>query len=201
MTAMSERSWDLIADSGTAISLTPTSDAQIGILDALPPIQTALDHGIRPSLSVDTEATLSSDMFTQMRFILNVQRMGVFKRRHEGEEGLQAITTRDVLEFATLQGARANGLGDRVGSLTPGKQADLVLIRAEDVNNMPLNTAIGTVVSGADSSNVDTVFVAGDVRKWRGRLVGQDVARVRALAHESFDRILRESGFDLDPLV
>lgn len=201
MTAMSDRSWQLIADSGTAVSLTPTSDAQIGILDALPPIQKALDFGIRPSLSVDTEATLSSDMFTQMRFILNVQRMGVFKRRHEGEQDVHAITTRDVLEFATLQGARANGLGDRVGSLTPGKQADLVLIRAEDVNNLPLNTALGTVVSGADSSNVDSVFVAGDVRKWRGRLVGQDLARVRALAHESFDRILRESGFDLDPLI
>ncbi|MDO8210234.1 amidohydrolase family protein [Conexibacter sp. CPCC 206217] len=201
MTAMSDRAWELIADSRTAISLTPTSDAQIGILDALPPIQKALDMGIRPSLSVDTEATLSSDMFTQMRFILNVQRMGVFKRRHEGEQGLHAITTRDVLEFATLQGARANGLADKVGSLTPGKQADIVLIRAEDINNMPLNTALGTVVSGADTSNVDTVFVAGDARKWRGRLVGQDLNRIRSLAHESFDRILRESGFDLDPLV
>ncbi len=201
MTGMSDRSWRLIADSGTAICLSPTSDAQIGIDDSLPPIQKALDFGLRPSLSVDTEASLSTDMFTQMRFILNVQRMGAFRRRHEGERDVQALSTRDVLEFATQRGADANGLGDVTGSITPGKQADLVLIRAEDVNNLPMNTAIGTVVNGADHGNVDTVLVGGRVRKWRGDLVGVDVARVRRMARESRDHLLERSGFALDPLL
>lgn len=201
MTGMTERSWRFAADGGAQISLTPTSDAHIGSDDAMPPIQACIDHGIAPSLSVDTEVSLSTDMFSQMRFILNLQRMGVFYRRfHEGAEGLELIDTRDVLEYATIQGARANGLGDRVGSLTPGKEADIVLIRAEDVNNLPLMSATGTVVNGADNSNIDTVLIGGRPRKWRGELVGYDMRRIRRLALESSDRIISETGIEVDVL-
>ncbi len=78
-------------------------------------------------------------------------------------------------------GAADVGLGDQIGSLTPGKQADIVAIRAEDINNLPLNNAIGTVVQGADTRNVDTVLVGGQVRKWRGR-AGRRGHRPGALA-------------------
>lgn len=194
--------WERIADSGARVTLAPTSDEQIGIADALPPVQEALDHGVTPSLSVDVEVALASDMFAQMRAILATQRMKVAARRYGGGSDPPAmIDTRDVLEFATLQGARDIGLGDVAGSITPGKQADLVAIRSEDLNNLPLNNAAGTVVLGTDSRNVDLVMVGGRIRKWCGELVGQDPSRLRDLAVESRDRILEEAGFEFDPLA
>ena len=106
-----------------------------------------------------------------------------------------------MLEFATVQGAADVGLGDQIGTLTPGKQADLVAIRAEDINNLPLNNAIGTVVQGAGSGNVDTVFIGGRIRKWCGELLGVDVSRVRALAYESRDYLAARAGFTVDPVA
>ena len=105
------------------------------------------------------------------------------------DKEISRITTRDVFEFATLQGAHTNGLGSVTGSLTPGKQADLVVVRAEDVNNMPLNDAVGTLVLGTDLRNVDAVFVAGQPRKWAGQLIGVDVDALRAEVHASRDAI------------
>ncbi|WJK36990.1 amidohydrolase family protein [Solwaraspora sp. WMMA2065] len=101
------------------------------------------------------------------------------------------ITTRDVLDFATAQGARTNGLGDVTGSLTPGRQADLLVVRADDVNTMPLNDAVGTLVLGADARNVDTVVVAGRFRKAAGRLVDVDLDELRRTVSASRDAILR----------
>lgn len=199
--SLSERAWQYIADSGVSVSIPTTSDAQIGLSEAIPVIQTALDHGIRPSLSVDVEVCLSSDMFTQMRTLLDIQRMFAFNKRYVGADDVpEPITTRDVLEFATVQGARANGLFDRTGTLTPGKEADIVLIRADDWNTMPLNNAYGTVVVAADTASVDTVFVAGEPRKWAGRLVEHELAKVRALIEESRDRLVAAAGYDLDVL-
>lgn len=201
-TDLTDPTWRLIADSGTRVTLAPTSDEQLGLADALPPVQKALDCGIRPSLSVDIEVALATDMFSQMRAVLATQRMHAAARRYHGDQDAPAmISTRDVLEFATVQGARDVGLAHAVGSLTPGKQADVVAIRAEDVNNFPLNNAVGTVVLGSDARNVDTVMVAGAVRKWRGALVGQDLASVRRAAYESRDYVAAQAGFPIDVLA
>jgi cytosine/adenosine deaminase-related metal-dependent hydrolase len=110
------------------------------------------------------------------------------------------MTVRDVLELATRGGAAVNGLAGVSGTLAPGKEADLVLLGAQDVNTMPLNNAIGTVVLGADTRNVDTVLVGGDVRKWRGQLLGHDLRAVRRLVSESRDRVVAASGNALDVL-
>jgi cytosine/adenosine deaminase-related metal-dependent hydrolase len=156
---------------------------------------------VRPSLSVDVEISLSSDMYTQMRCVLLTQRMHASQRRYRGDPAApEFISNRDVLEFATVRGAEAVGLAGITGTLTPGKQADVVAIRAEDVNNLPLNNAIGTIVQGTDTRNVDTVFVGGVVRKWRGELVGQDLGRLRSLAHESRDYLAARAGFTVDPV-
>ena len=104
------------------------------------------------------------------------------------------IGTRDVLDFATLQGARANALGEVVGSLTPGKEADVLIVRAEDVNNMPLNDAVGTLVLGADARNIETVLVAGNPRKWSGALVGEDIDALRDDVVRSRDGITRRAA-------
>ncbi|HEY1510172.1 MAG TPA: amidohydrolase family protein [Solirubrobacteraceae bacterium] len=194
--------WRMIADSGTTVSLAPTSDAQIGIAASIPPIQQALDFGVRPSLSVDVEIALSGDMFTQMRVVLSTQRMLAFNRRYLGDpDAPEAIGVRDALEFATVQGAHANGLLDKVGTITPGKEADIVAVGAYDINTMPLNNAVGTVVSGADARNVEMVFVAGQVKKWRGELLGHDLGTLRKLVQESRDHVVAASGYELDLLA
>ncbi|MBV6760427.1 amidohydrolase family protein [Rhodococcus opacus] len=196
---LDETAWKLIADNGVNVSIPTTSDAIIGISDTVPSIQKALDVGIKPGLSVDVEVTLTPDMFTQMRTLHAIQRMMIFSRRYAGETDLpEALRVRDVLELATVSGAKTNGNFDKSGTLTPGKEADLVLIGAEDFNTMPLNNAYGTVVSGADTSNVHTVFVAGSVKKFGGKLVGWNIADIRTKVHASRDHILTAGGFDLD---
>jgi cytosine/adenosine deaminase-related metal-dependent hydrolase len=191
--------WRLLADHGVNVSIPTTSDAVIGIYSSIPSIQQALDVGIRPSLSVDVEVCLTPDMFTQMRTLHAMQRAAVFNRRYLGEQNVpDALRVKDMLELATVSGARANGVLDRSGTLTPGKQADLIMIGAEDFNTMPLNNAYGTVVSGADTKNVEAVFVAGSAKKFAGELIGWDLAAVRRRVRQSRDYILETAGYELD---
>jgi cytosine/adenosine deaminase-related metal-dependent hydrolase len=198
-TRLSAASWDAMATAGCKVALAVTSDAQLGTEDAVPPIQEALDRGITPGLSVDVECCLSSDMYTQMRTAVSVQRMLAHSRRHAGDTHAPApISVRDALRYATTAGAEANGVADVAGSLAPGKQADLVLIRADDVDNLPLNNAVATVVLGTDASNVDTVLVAGEPRKWGGELVGCDLAALRREVIASRDWLLEQIGRPLD---
>jgi cytosine/adenosine deaminase-related metal-dependent hydrolase len=180
-----------MGDAGVTVSLAPTSDAQIGLETAIPAIDEALAVGIRPGLSIDVEVALANDMFTQMRALHAIQRMRATNAEYGTAATLPKITTRDVLDFATLQGARANALGDVTGSLTPGKEADILIVRADDINNMPLNDAVGTLVLGADARNIDTVLVAGQARKWSGALVGADIDALRDDVHRSRDAIVR----------
>ena len=85
-----------------------------------------------------------------------------------------------MLEFATIEGARANGLERKIGTLTPGKEADIILLRTDRLNVMPMNNAVGAVVTSMGPQNVDTVLIAGKVMKRNGQLVGVDLARARA---------------------
>ncbi len=102
--------------------------------------------------------------------------------------GLPALlTTRDVLRFATQEGANDLKLGSKVGSLTPGKEADIIILDAEAINVHPLNVVPGAVVSLMERSNVETVIVAGKVRKWRGRLLDANLGRLRRALEESRD--------------
>jgi cytosine/adenosine deaminase-related metal-dependent hydrolase len=197
---MPEEGWRLIAEAGTKITLATTSEQQLGLGSGVPVIQSALDHGIRPCLSGDVEVCLAGDMFTQMRTTLTTQRMLAKAGKFRGENDAPAlISHRDVLEFTTRYAAEAVGLGDRIGTLSPGKYADIIAIRAEDLNNMPVNNAIGTIVLSTESHNIDMVFVAGRVRKWRGQLVGQDINALRIMVRDSRDYIATRVGFDIKP--
>lgn len=198
-TRLSEKAWDHLAEAGSKVVLAATSDAMLGCEDAVPPIQQALDRGMDPGLSIDVEACLSSDLYTQMRSVLAIQRMQAHARRHGGDTGAPPpMSTRSALHLATVAGAEANGWGDVTGSLTPGKQADLVLIRANDIDNMPLNNAVATVVLGTDAGNVDTVLVAGEPRKWGGELVGVELAALRREVEESRDWLLEQVDHPLN---
>ncbi|MEW1913931.1 amidohydrolase family protein [Kitasatospora sp. NPDC085895] len=196
-TGLSQDAWRAIAASGATISLAPTSEPQIGLDRAVPAIDEALAVGVRPGLSIDVEVALAGDMFTQMRTLLAIQRMRAVNAAHtSGAPGPvpARIRTGDVLDFATLQGAHTCGLGETTGSLTPGKQADLILLTADEINNLPLNDPTGTVVLGCDTRNVDTVLIAGQIRKWAGRLLDADLPALRAEVAASRDRILRAAA-------
>jgi len=186
--------WQRIRDTGGKLSIAPIIEMTEG--HGIPPIQAALDHGIRPSLSVDVETSMTSNLFTVMRTAFAIQRMLINDRAARGEKDLPArITCRDVLEFATIEGARVAHLDHKIGSLTPGKEADVILLRTDDINIFPLNNAPGAVVELMDTSNVDAVFVAGKIMMWKGKLVGVDPAKLRRLADRARDGILARASF------
>ena len=107
---------------------------------------------------------------------------------------LDAATKQKIMsEFATVEGARVCGLKSRTGSLTPGKQADVILIRGDDTNTYPVIDPVSTVVLQADTRNVDTVIVAGRVLKHRGELVGADLRKARDDAASSLDYLLQHT--------
>ncbi|MDB1088697.1 amidohydrolase family protein [Streptomyces sp. ACA25] len=189
-TGLTPAAWKAVGESGTTIALAPTSDAQIGLDTAIPAIDEALAVGVRPGLSIDVEVALASDMFTQMRALHAIQRMRAVNTVHGTDQEPARITTHDVLDFATLQGARTNGLAGVTGSLTPGKKADLLVILAEDLNNMPLNDPIGTVVLGSDARNISAVLINGAPRKWNGQVLDVDLPLLRDEVHASRDHVL-----------
>jgi hypothetical protein len=104
------------------------------------------------------------------------------------------LTTRDVLRYATMNGAKALRLDRKVGSLTPGKEADIIILDATRINVVPLNQVPGAVVSLMDRTNVETVIVAGKIRKWKGQLLDVDLPRLRQQIEASRDYIFSAAG-------
>ena len=193
-TGLTAAAWQAVVDGGAHLSLAVPIEMQMR--HGMPPIQRALDAGLRPSLSSDVDTNMAQDPFTIMRSAYTLQRVMVNERALAGEDNVPPLlTARDVLEFATVEGARCAHLDRKVGTLTPGKAADLVLLRTDRPSIWPLNNAAGAVVTLMDSSNVDAVFVAGQVRKWRGSLVGVDLPRIFRQAQESRDAVVRRSAF------
>ena len=193
-THLSEEAWTLIKETGGRTSHSPP--LEMAMAHGYPAIQEALDHGLRPSLSCDHSATVASDMFAIMRTAFDLQRLGILQRIRKGEKDTPPLLTpKEMLEFATIEGARTAALDARTGSLTPGKEADFLVLRADRLDVWPHNNAYGTVASLMNPGHVESVFVAGKPRKWRGSLVGIDAARVRRLATQSRDAVMKSTGF------
>ena len=161
-------------------------------------LQEALNNGIRPGLSVDNDTAYSTDLFTEMRVAFHLQRWAAHVAASSGRPRPNLLAVRDLLEFATLRGAQNAGLQNKIGSLSIGKEADLVLIKSDDINTMPLTNAIGTVVSHAHAGNVHAVFVAGNVRKWDGKIVGNDVRAFGERVRRSRDALYERRGMKLN---
>jgi hypothetical protein len=196
-THLNDAAWRLIKDSGGRTSHSPP--LEMAMAHGMPSIQDALDHGMGCSLSSDHSATVAQDMFGIMRTAFNLQRLFILQRKRNGEQNLPPLLTpREVLEFATIEGARCADLESKVGSLTPGKDADIVMLRADRFDVWPMNNAPGTVVNLMNPSHVENVFIAGKVKKWRGSLVGVDVARIQRLAQEARDAVLARANFKVD---
>ncbi|WP_157529871.1 amidohydrolase family protein [Microtetraspora niveoalba] len=97
-----------------------------------------------------------------------------------------------------MNGAEHLGLDNKTGTLAPGKQAGIVLLNATALNVAPLNSVPGAVVSPMDRTNVETVIVAGKVRKWRGRLLGADLGRLLRELESSRDHLFTTVGMRQD---
>ena len=188
-TTLNDIEIQMIVDTGGTVSLASPVEMMMG--HGMPPIQKFLDRGLRPSLSVDVETNVPADMFNQMRSVLTLQRGRAIAA------GKTPVPPRDVLAYATVEGARANGLDAKVGSLTPGKQADLIMLRTDRLNVTPLNDPTTAVVVGMDTGNVDTVIIAGRVMKKGGKLLHVDWGAVKRLTLESRDYVIEKSGFKL----
>jgi 5-methylthioadenosine/S-adenosylhomocysteine deaminase len=183
----SDRELAMMAEAGVSASLGVQCEMSMpGI--GVPAAGRLMAAGIRPSLSGDTETCGSGDMFTQMRFALAGQRL--LSALQLNASPVPTLKVRDVLEFATIAGAEANGLERRVGSLSVGKDADLILVRFTDLNLMPLSDPVGAIVLAAHPGNVDTVMVRGRLLKYGGKMVGFNVNDLHQRACASRDRLL-----------
>jgi 5-methylthioadenosine/S-adenosylhomocysteine deaminase len=222
MTGMSDMGWAAVKDKGAQVSI--AFPIEMNMRHGMPPILKAQSLGMEPSLSVDVECTLTADFFTQMRSCMNLQRALVnqmildqntppdtLELAAANNWGLPPsaasvawpkpptslpapLTTRDVLRFATMNGAKALRLDSKVGSLTPGKEADIIILDATRLNVAPLNQVPGAVVSLMDRTNVETVIVAGKVRKWKGQLLDVDLDRLRQQLTASRDYVFSAAG-------
>jgi 5-methylthioadenosine/S-adenosylhomocysteine deaminase len=189
---LDDAAFDGVAASGASVSLTPSSEMAAG--RGSPPIQQLIDRRIRPGLGIDDERVAPGDMFAQMRATISFQHAQVFDRKLAGKAGLpRLMTTRDVIRCATVDGARVAGLGAVTGSLEPGKQADMVVLRTDRPNVFPINDPIGAVVWGMDTSNVDWVIAGGRVLM-RGGVLEADVAHARTIATTARERVAAAMG-------
>lgn len=195
-TNLNDADFDGIASSSARVAVTPSSEMAEGL--GSPPLQNLIDRGIRPGLGVDNEQTAPGDLFAQMRAANSLQHAALFDLKLAGKAGIpQLLSTRDVIRYATVDGAGVAGLGDVTGSLQPGKQADVIVLRTDRPNIHPINDPIGAVVWGMDTSNVDWVFVAGRALMRHGALEF-DVDRVREMAERSQKRVSAAAGLMTD---
>jgi 5-methylthioadenosine/S-adenosylhomocysteine deaminase len=193
------QTWKLLADAGVNVTVNPRSDALFGFDDENFAYQQAIDHGLTPALGIDLDTAFGSDLFGEMHALFGQQRSAMRYRRFRGEENVpKPISVEAVLKAATVNGARAAGLESEIGTLTPGKQADIITLRTDGVAVFPMTNAIGTIVQAVERSDVDTVMVAGEIRKRAGKLVGVDVAKLMADVTTSRDYLLEASGYRPD---
>ena len=198
-TRVPEETWQRFAKAGVNVTVNPRSDALFGFDDEGFAYQQAIDHGLTPALGIDLDTAFGSDLFGEMHALFGQQRSAMRYRRFRGEAGVPApISVEAVLKAATVNGARAAGLESEIGALTPGKQADIIMVRTDGVAVFPVTNAIGTIVQAVERSDVDTVMVAGEIRKRAGQLVGVDVAKLHAEVNASRDHLLEASGYRTD---
>ena len=187
-TSLTHREWQLVSDTGGKVSIAPETEMQMGM--GIPPFRACMHHGIDISISTDTVHAGSPDLLSQMRLGLQMQRC------LDNEEALDrgivpmhiGLSVRDALIWGTRNGADALGLADHVGTLTPGKKADIVVITLKRALS-PSSYPLGTTVLHASGADVDTVMVGGRIKKHQGELVGHDLNAIRRRARSAFERI------------
>ena len=190
---LSTRELKLIVDSGASITVTPEVELQMG--HGTPLTGRLRELGAQPSIGVDVESNISGDMFTIMRMTMQTQRnldnQRVARKTKMPAQKL-SIKPREALAWATIDSAKALKLDRKVGSLKPGKQADIILINKNDLNLFPVNNAVEAVVFHANGSNVDTVIISGKIKKRNGKLAYRGIEKKKILLARSSQRILKD---------
>ncbi len=184
-------------DQGATFSSTPEVEMQMG--HGIPVTGKVLDAGGRVAWGVDVCSNVSGDMGSQMRIGLQVHRMLENQDLLEaGEEVIETeLSAQETLEMATVEGAKALGMEDEIGTLTPGKRADIVMIDMNDFMTAPSHSPVQTAVFQADQSHIDTVLVDGEFRVRDGELLNDLVDEEFDRFVESGERLIEEAGIDM----
>ncbi|RZN16685.1 amidohydrolase [Bradyrhizobium sp. Leo121] len=191
--------WKVFAEAGVNVTVNPRSDVLFGFDDERFAYQEAIDHGFKPGLGIDVETTYGSDMFGEMHALFHQQRAAMRYRVLRGEPNVPApITVEAVLQAATVNGARVTGLEHAIGTLAPGKKADLIMVRTDSIAVFPVTNAVAAVVQAVERSDIDTVMVAGSFRKRGGKLVDVDVPKLRRDVEASRQWLAEVSGHHPD---
>jgi cytosine/adenosine deaminase-related metal-dependent hydrolase len=197
----------MIIDAGCSVSA--TSMAELLNWDHVPLLGRIEKLGAVPALGTDVDPYFAASMWQEMRRAFMHQREmdnRILSAAGRWPAESHATTVRTALRWATLGGARALRLEHRIGSLTPGKQADVILVRADDLNifpSVPLGDPVQAVVMNAETANVDTVLVAGKAVKRRGKLVfpAKRIEKLKAQVLESRARVMKKGGYVYKPVA
>jgi cytosine/adenosine deaminase-related metal-dependent hydrolase len=193
--SLSDDSYQMIAATGGVASLATESETTCG--QGYPPAHAVRRHGIQASLSIDTSVWMSADMFAAMRTTIGADRALEHYIAHQTGETVTHVKLRveEVVDWATRGGAKALGKWDQIGSLEPGKLADIVLIKNDDAPSMtPIINPYGHVVYQAGRADVHTVLVGGEPVKWAGKLVRGDIAGVKTKVQNTVDYLHGQLG-------
>lgn len=187
------RAWEIVRDRGAHVSIAPLIEMQMR--HGMPPFQESLNYGILPSLSPDVDSNMTTDPFSLMRGAFCLQRALAndlaFPESNPGRMAVPPlVTSRQVIEMATIAGAAANRVLDKVGTLAPGKEADVVVLDARNINTWPMNNVPGTVVTMMNPRHVRHVMIAGKGVYWNGALVGWDIEQLLRRLEQSHQRVL-----------
>jgi 5-methylthioadenosine/S-adenosylhomocysteine deaminase len=185
----------VIANNGVSVSVTPEVEMQMGL--GLPPTGAILAARANLNIGTDVVTGVSTDLFTQMRFLIQTHRALVndtFHKRETMPDRL-AVSVLQALELATIKSAQCVGLDRWIGSLTPGKKADVILLRKTDINMRAAADPIAAIVLHAGVANVDTVIVNGNILKRDGKLTYRELPRRLTDLERSSNRLY--SGLNL----
>lgn len=191
---LSDAELRMLTERGVTFTLTPEVEMQMSF--GRPLTGRLRKLGAPVTLGSDIESSMTGDMFTVARMALQAQRfIDSLDAISETGKGLDriSITCLEALKWVTMDAARMAGLDHRIGSLTPGKQADIVLLSANDPNMFPIVDPVASVLMQAGIANVDTVIVAGELRKQNGKLFASDLARTYDQLAASSARIVAAS--------
>lgn len=178
--AITPEELEIVAKTGASVTMTPYSEMRIGY--GLPPQNKLVQAGINTSLGVDTTSLSgNADFFSIMKVVQNLA--------NAVAEDEFYMSAHQVLEMATINGARTLGIDDITGSLTPGKQADLIMLKRNDLNFSSGSREKNLVVEASQPQNIDLVVVDGKILKEKGNLVGLEVNTIVTQAEKTFERI------------
>jgi 5-methylthioadenosine/S-adenosylhomocysteine deaminase len=187
------KAWEICRSRGAHVSIAGLIEMQMR--HGMPPFQEALNHGILPSLSPDVDSNMTTDPFSLMRGAFCLQRALAndlaFPESNPGGLPIpQLVTSRQVIEMATIAGAASNRVLDKVGTLTPGKEADIIVLEARSLDTWPMNNVPGTIVTMMNPTHVRDVVIAWKVMYWKRQLVGWDIERLLRQVEQARDRVL-----------